>query len=235
LLEPQNITLAGVGLATLWCPSDPAASSTNPLDGSYYFYTPSHLAQHYTSYVGNRGTYFQGSVYTPSTGCSQTRRNAMTGVIFDHSRIKLSDVRDGTSNTMLYSEHLHGVLGSGDQSYYHWWHSGFWTDAMFDTTYPINGHRKFSSQIANEGWYFVPLEAAASFHPGGANFAMCDGSVRFLKETIDSWENDLNNFGDPIGIAFGDCSEYLLGTARPRVYQALSTRAGGEAVSSDQY
>jgi prepilin-type N-terminal cleavage/methylation domain-containing protein/prepilin-type processing-associated H-X9-DG protein len=45
-----------------------------------------------------------------------------------------------------------------------------------------------------------------SLHPGGANFAMADGSVRFIKETISQ-----------------------------QPYQALGTRAGGEVVSADAY
>jgi prepilin-type N-terminal cleavage/methylation domain-containing protein/prepilin-type processing-associated H-X9-DG protein len=45
-----------------------------------------------------------------------------------------------------------------------------------------------------------------SQHPGGMNVAFADGSVRYLKETIS-----------------------------PLVYRAISTRAGGEVISSDAY
>jgi prepilin-type processing-associated H-X9-DG protein len=150
--------------------------------------------------------------------------------------VGLSEIVDGTSNTLLFGERLHGILSVEDQSYYHWWQSGFWMDAFFDTTFPINAHRRFKTEIDVEGWWWVPFESASSFHPGGSNFAMCDGSVRFLKDTIATWQTDYNNLGDPVGIAYGDtCGEYQLGRAKPQVYQALSTRRGGETISSDSY
>ena len=46
----------------------------------------------------------------------------------------------------------------------------------------------------------------ASAHPGGANVLLCDGSVRFLKNTI-----------------------------QPATLRALLTRAGGEAMSFDMF
>jgi prepilin-type processing-associated H-X9-DG protein len=56
-----------------------------------------------------------------------------------------------------------------------------------------------------------------SFHPGGANFLFADGSVHFLKSTI--------NMGSP---TFGTINNI-------GVYRMLGTKAGGEVVGSDAY
>ena len=56
-----------------------------------------------------------------------------------------------------------------------------------------------------------------SFHPGGANFLYCDGSVRFIKSSISMGSP---NYSPPISIG---------------VYRQLSTRKGGEVISSDAY
>jgi prepilin-type processing-associated H-X9-DG protein len=168
--------------------------------------------------------------------CLEAQRSVMNGVFGDHSRIKLADILDGTSNTIMFSERLHGILSPADQPLSHWWQSGWWSDAMFDATYGPNGHRHFSTQINSLGWWWVPLQAASSFHPGGVNVGLCDGSVRFLKDTIATWQIDYTSpFGDPIGINVGACNDYQLGTSRPLVYQALASRNGGEAISADQY
>ena len=67
------------------------------------------------------------------------------------------------------------------------------------------------------------------------NFAFLDGSVRFLKDTIDSWKPDPIT-GLPPGVTFGDEHKVLIGPAmRLGVYQKLSTRNGGEVISADSY
>jgi hypothetical protein len=70
---------------------------------------------------------------------------------------------------------------------------------------------------------------------------MADGSVRFLKETIQNWPVD--SLGNPTGVnggngtfPFDGTSLYtLLPDTTLGIYQALSTRKGGEVISSDSY
>ncbi len=123
--------------------------------------------------------------------------------------VKLASVTDGTSNTLMIGEVL--PVQSAD--------SNFWNEngCCAGTTIPINWNSNtvpasapncaFQWQGPVLGCRFGAAEKGfKSMHPGGANFGMGDGSVRFLKASISI-----------------------------PTYAALGSRAGGEVISSDAY
>lgn len=151
-----------------------------------------------TSYLGNSGTNYQ-------------RRD---GVLYVDSATTLVNITDGTSNTLLIGERP-----PSPEVRFGWWHSGIgqgWTGVLDSTlgsaeknglrrsygaytNCPLGPYRFTSGRIDHACDVFHYW----SLHSGGANFAFCDGSVRFLRYEV---------------------ADLLL---------ALATRAGGEVVSLD--
>ena len=245
-----NATVGNIGVNALWCPSDGAIARPQPLDPDWYLdQPPGNFVNQASSYAGCEGMWpvrlrpwiGGGSARdgTIATAESATANGAMRPKF----ATRLAEVTDGTSNTFLFAEHAKAIFTEATIQLDPWtfgfyWQSGYYSNTKFDAMYPPNAHRKFSGRLAYpSGWWYVTIQSASSMHPGGANFAFCDGSVRFIKETIDTWPIDPGT-SDPVGLAttqFQGYPLYSIGTARPRVYQALSSRSGGEVVSSDAY
>ena len=59
---------------------------------------------------------------------------------------------------------------------------------MFTTFYPMNPFNKIPDFCCLDSGPDAYVSSAASFHPGGANFGFADGSVKFLKESVSSWQ-----------------------------------------------
>ncbi len=78
------------------------------------------------------------------------------------------------------------------------------------------------------------ISGASSMHSGGVNAAFVDGSVHFLKESIDSWAND-SLTGLPPGITFDGAFYDVAAGTRWGVYQKLTTRNLGEVISDSDY
>lgn len=169
-------------------------------------------------------------------------RDQQNGVITIDMPVRISDVTDGTSNTFMFGEKAHALFARFDSTYQNCdtaWQSGLYFDTMMTTLYPPNVGT--SNSPIKSFTYYYPI-TAASMHPGGVNYAFADGSVRYIKNTIDSWsfsQGNADKYGDsmPDNISY-DATNIIytvLPGCRFGVYQALSTRNGGEAISSDQY
>jgi len=135
------------------------------------------------------------------------------GLFYRNSKISLRDITDGSSTTLMAGERSQNVANAT------WMGMIPFGESCNNPSWPVRdceasnvlilGH---TGPSPDEPWVDVPNNKKAgaddfnSLHPGGCNFLFGDGSIRFLKETID-----------------------------PQVFSYLSTRSGGEAVSSDQY
>jgi prepilin-type N-terminal cleavage/methylation domain-containing protein/prepilin-type processing-associated H-X9-DG protein len=197
----------------LLCPSDPLQSPVMELTAEIW-HPPPWCRGHYamSSYGGNAGT---RSVLTgPPPAFPGISRD---GVFFLDSRVK--DIIDGSSNTFLLGERYHfdpqyDVLqpevspGTGSFAHVGEWGfvagpNGLMVNVTLHTAAPIN------YRMPNGGGLAELTNRASAFgsgHPGGANFAFADCSVRFVRDTTP-----------------------LL------ILQALSTRQGGEVVSTGDY
>jgi prepilin-type N-terminal cleavage/methylation domain-containing protein/prepilin-type processing-associated H-X9-DG protein len=83
------------------------------------------------------------------------------------------------------------------------WHSGYPPQTRYTHIMTPN---TWSCDYGNGGASIRGAHTASSRHPGGVNVLMCDGSVKFMKETIAA-----------------------------QVWWALGTKSNGEVVSSDSY
>jgi prepilin-type N-terminal cleavage/methylation domain-containing protein/prepilin-type processing-associated H-X9-DG protein len=245
-----NVTVSGVGISTLWCPSDTAMQGLTFTEAPSSSHSlPQVFA--FSSYGANYGCWpglWYGDALTNPFDPTQVapalsqHNGPVVSVGYNEavpgakrSSVKLSNITDGTSNTIAFGERAHGLLSNLNNAFHkwHWWISGNYGDTAFTVYYPLNIQKRNQNYPAiTEGGTFV--HAASSFHPGGANFAMCDGSVRFLKDSIQTWALDPTT-GFPQGVTLTPTGFVITGNIQLGVYQALGTINGGEVISADSY
>jgi prepilin-type N-terminal cleavage/methylation domain-containing protein/prepilin-type processing-associated H-X9-DG protein len=202
----RNATTAQV-IQILLCPSDPLPQ---PVIQSTLLLNPPWSWGFYgmSSYGGNAGKRSVHTGFAPAFPF-MTR----DGIFFIDSSLRLADVSDGTSNTLLFGERFHHdpefdirqpVVWPGSSLMTAWGRWGYVanTGAMGNVT--LHTAAPINYRVPPGGDFSTVENRACAFgsgHPGGANFAFADGSVRFLSD-----------------------STPLL------TLQALSTRCGGEVL-----
>lgn len=186
--------LLSTELKILQCPSDPSVIGLSNNQAQLTRIEVSRL-----SYKGNAGNpiYFQRTTNLladfPHNQDTDTYRGysgaPSPGVFYYASYLsptELKTITDGTSLTMMLGEDVAEENNHG---------ATFYANCNYSSTVmPLN---TFGDEPGDLPWY--ESSGFRSLHPGGANFAWCDGSVSFISEGIDH-----------------------------NLYQALSTRDSGE-------
>jgi prepilin-type processing-associated H-X9-DG protein len=228
IFASANATIYATGLEVLWCPSDPSIR----MEVEYpLFEDPFKDKIRFSSYAACTGTWY-GDLSDFPDPTNPARANQINGLFTADRGIAFAEITDGTGQTMLMSERAHGLLVGDDLQFWHWWADSVSVDTRFWTMFPMNPFRKIPD--TPETYSSAYTSSSSSFHPNGAYFAFADGSVRFLKDSIDSWATDATGY--PLGVSEDNQGIFHLKPwTRLGIYQMLSTRAGNEPVSADSY
>jgi prepilin-type N-terminal cleavage/methylation domain-containing protein len=189
-----NCEFAQKVIPSFVCPSDPNGGAKNfgswACVGGVQNANGDFATINYAAMADSRNR-INSSGYTSCGNCYP--RTDGDGMMFNRSKIGVRDVTDGTSNTILMAE-VSG--GPGVNQFWEWAWSGPLVDARITPNGPGSypGDRTFLNPRETD----TP-QGASSYHEGGIQVLLADGSVRFLSENI--------NFA---------------------TYKSLATRSGGE-------
>lgn len=211
-VRDENAATAQVIPAYL-CPSDLIQQPVIELDFVLAGYPQGFFAMtSYLANGGTHSTYFRdpnmqsdGMFFmTDEDSCPETFQNrsltANGNLIPNEVEAKFSDVFDGTSNTLLFGERFHDDPIFDRKLHDHptqfsrypiWkWGTWSWTGGGNGTTHVFGSTRvplNFTTPESAPASYASVNDRMSAFgsgHVGGANFALADGSVRFLTESI---------------------------------------------------
>jgi prepilin-type processing-associated H-X9-DG protein len=214
----RNYTGMATKLPTLVCPSD---MPQTPLDPSTF------VGWTQSSYAGMAGT-TELWRYTYNTANPEICKRLDSNGLFGLNRVhRLPEITDGTSNTIAVGEYSR-FRNEPSSVFNTWTQCAWWGDSLsaassrpqcisyavprINAPASLLGVEPAIDNLGPFNWWQDPAALVygqfgfRSLHPGGADFLFADGSVKFLKETINM-----------------------------ATYRALSTFAGGEVISADAY
>jgi prepilin-type N-terminal cleavage/methylation domain-containing protein/prepilin-type processing-associated H-X9-DG protein len=194
----NNANARATSVKTFLCPSDPYNSVPTGQAGN--------------NYRVNQGSNILWGM--PSASGANATMPAPNGPMFVTSKVKMTDISDGTSNTAVWSEHLKGDFSNGiSTERSDTYQPGIYPNTpdeavLYCAQVDINDLTKqgYSNVGAPwlEGYHSTTIyfhvgppnsrscmyppgriaTTANSAHPGGVNVGLCDGSVRFVPQGI---------------------------------------------------
>ncbi len=228
-----NLPIVRTQVSVYTCPSDEITASPSVISGITFH---NYVANYGNTTRGRLSPYGVTSAGTPNIFggapfiefIAPNVRNLANYHVFIHTNVSqlkfstsLSEVTDGTSNTLAFSECLQGR--GGDLSGFNWWGGGCHFETLLapNTAQPDVVEQSCATgaarnprnppcvvRVAASGNVVTSgaeTHAARSRHIGGVQATMCDGSVRFVSNSI-----------------------FL------ETWRAMGTAAGGEVFQDDQ-
>lgn len=122
----------------------------------------------YTTYRGSMGAY---DTNQSSPGNPPTVPN---GMLYQNSCVKMSDITDGTTNTIFIGDSLYGFWGDAYSCCVRVWDDKTHPD-MFDAYWQVQGASNMNLQFFSFG----------GGHGDVAVFGLCDGSAKTVSKKID--------------------------------------------------
>jgi prepilin-type N-terminal cleavage/methylation domain-containing protein len=218
-----NTTISSIKFSMFTCPSSPA--DPNRLDGIPELSPWNPNVAAITDYSGianiDQRLYDQGLLVKTGSG---------NGILQKNATVTMASVSDGLSNSILFAEsagrpfkyRAGGKLLVSDQKLSRV-NGGGWARPASDMTFKgstqdgsavigkcalncTNGDDIAQAAFPHPYYVTEGTSEVYAFHPGGAGILLGDGSVRFVKQTIDF-----------------------------KIFAALVTRDGGEVISADAW
>lgn len=180
----------GVFITTYYCPSSPLPQSALVgLNGSIPAGTTS------STYVGSAGSTIHSSARNMNNGSFPGARMSFGGTLPGDRGVRLRDITDGTSTTMMVTEQSDWCIDStgvkqdcrSDCGHGFTMGSCFndGSDRVMNVTTTIYAVNNKSWNNAGVSGNCGPNRPIQSIHAGGAHALLCDGSVRFLNGNMD--------------------------------------------------